>query len=114
MGNGGSEVTLSTCYAGNGGIVMQDGKHPYVRKADGIDGQIPGQSKRKSSLGAVLPALKRLGSSVRKTVTSKGQAQTRAAGGYARRRRLMERLLRYENHYSSGAEGHPPKDPSCC
>jgi len=28
------------------------------------------------------------------------------------RRRLMDRLLRYENHYSSGAEGHPPKDPS--
>lgn len=28
------------------------------------------------------------------------------------RRRIMERLLRYENHYSSGAEGHPPKDPS--
>merc|ERR1711964_182087 len=27
-------------------------------------------------------------------------------------RRLMERLLRYENHYSSGAEGHPPKGPS--
>merc|ERR1711964_62030 len=29
-----------------------------------------------------------------------------------RRRRVMERLLRYENHYSSGAEGYPPKDPS--
>merc|ERR1711964_507220 len=28
------------------------------------------------------------------------------------RRRLMDRLLRYENHYSSGAEGHPPKDLS--
>jgi len=29
----------------------------------------------------------------------------------SRRRRVMERLLRYENHYSSGAEGYPPKDP---
>merc|ERR1711964_869362 len=28
-----------------------------------------------------------------------------------RRRRVMERLLHYENHYSSGAEGHPRKDP---
>merc|ERR1711964_400418 len=27
----------------------------------------------------------------------------------ARRRRLMNRLLRYENHYSSGAEGYPPR-----
>merc|ERR1711964_706132 len=25
------------------------------------------------------------------------------------RRRLMNRLLRYENHYSSGAEGYPPR-----
>merc|ERR1711964_195670 len=24
-------------------------------------------------------------------------------------RRVLERLLRYENHYSSGAEGYPPK-----
>jgi len=29
-----------------------------------------------------------------------------------RRRRVLERLLRYENHYSSGAEGYPPKCPS--
>merc|ERR1711964_488371 len=28
-----------------------------------------------------------------------------------RRRRVMERLLRYETHYSSGADGHPPKGP---
>merc|ERR1711964_449940 len=28
------------------------------------------------------------------------------------RRRLMERFLRYENHYSSGAEGYPPISPS--
>merc|ERR1711964_397311 len=27
----------------------------------------------------------------------------------SRRRRVMERLLRYENHYSSGAEGYPPR-----
>merc|ERR1711964_278541 len=31
---------------------------------------------------------------------------------YFIRRRLMERLLRYENHYSSGAEGYPPICPS--
>jgi len=35
-----------------------------------------------------------------------------SAGEARRRRRVMERLLRYENHYSSGAEGYPPKDPS--
>jgi len=41
------------------------------------------------------------------------RAALKSEGGKQdRRRRLMERLLRYENHYSSGAEGYPPKDPS--
>merc|ERR1711964_831056 len=41
-------------------------------------------------------------------------SRRRLAGipGRSNSRRVMERLLRYENHYSSGAEGHPPKDPT--
>merc|ERR1711964_23621 len=44
------------------------------------------------------------------SLSDEEEAPTR--GGDNKRRRVMERLIRYETHYSGGAEGHPPKDPS--
>merc|ERR1711964_293180 len=40
------------------------------------------------------------------------QAEIKSRRTRPDRRRLMDRLLQYENHYSSDVEGHPPKD-SC-
>merc|ERR1711964_145940 len=86
----------------NGKMTTKCGKH-YVWLVDGVPYTVKADTTSMRAAKAKMEERTEFSSAELRRI----KARCTGMGQARRRRRVMERLLRYENHYSSGAEGYP-------